>query len=101
MALSLVEPDGLVKRSHLAIDAGAETSFSNGFDFFLIFALAAAGNGGHHHDSFPTVLRDDLLQDLIRRLPRNLRPAERTMRYSHRSVQQPEIIVDLGYRADR
>ena len=67
-------------------------------------ALASAHDRRHHRDALargvgPAALHN-LRHDLLGRLPRDGPVAVRTVRLANRRIQQPQVVVDLGDRAD-
>ena len=49
----------------------------------------------------PSVHRQHLIDDLLRRLAGDPLAADRAVRGARAGVQQPQVVVDLGDRADR
>jgi maleylpyruvate isomerase len=66
-----------------------------------VLALAAADHRGQDLEAAPLLQRQDLVDDLLRRLPLDRRPTGRAVRPAGPGVEQAEVVVDLGDRADR
>ena len=92
----------IVERAQHAIDARAhETLARQFFQVLLVFALAPAHDGRHHHDAIFRPQREHVLQNLLGGLPRNGIAADRAVRNADRRIQQAQIIVDFRDGADR
>ncbi len=99
--LALVETEIVFQIHQLAVDPCAiESVLDELFHLFLELAFSSADDGRHDHD--PVVGRQghDALDDLLRRLARDGLAASRTVRHSNRGIEQAQVVVDFGNRAD-
>ena len=97
----LVEVDRLLEQAVLAVDLDArEAVGAELFEEIPVLALAGAHHG--RIDREPRALRErqHLLDDLLGRLARDLAPAGGAVRAADAGVEQPQVVVDLGDRAD-
>jgi len=67
---------------------------------FGVLALAPAHHGRKHLEPGALVHFKQPVHDLLRGLPGDRPPADRAVRLAHPRVQQPQVVVDLGDRAD-
>ena len=65
-----------------------------------VLALAAADHRREHLEAGALLEGQHPVDDLLRRLPRDRRAAGRAVRAAGAGVEQPEVVVDLGDRAD-
>ena len=63
-------------------------------------ALAGAHHRGEHLEPAALGHREHLVDDLLRGLPLDHVPADRAVRDAGPGVEQPQVVVDLGDRAD-
>ena len=63
-------------------------------------ALARAHDGREHLEARALFHRQHLVDDLLRGLLLDHLPADRAVRYARAGVEQPQVVVDLGDRAD-
>ena len=98
----LVQVNRVVKRAHLAVDAHtAKALRTQVLKQLGIFALASTNHRRQHKRATALPRRQHLIGDLIGRLALNDTTALRTVRRSHASKQQTQIVVNLGYGAHR
>ena len=98
----LVERDLLVEPAQLAVDLGAAESLGPQLlELLAVLALAAAHDRRQHHE--PRALRQlhHLVDDLLGRLAADRAAADVAVRLADPRPQQPQVVVDLGDRADR
>ena len=96
-----IELDVLVERAELAVDPRlGEAAAAQRGELFLELALAPADDRREHVD--PRVLRVEHhhVGDALERLAGDLLAAVRTVRHADAREQQPQVVVDLGDRAD-
>ena len=65
-----------------------------------VLALAAADHRRQHLEPGALVQLEHPVHDLLRALPGDRPAADRAVRLAHPRVQQPQVVVDLGDRAD-
>ena len=99
--LLLVEVDRLVEAPRLAVDAHAdEPRGARLLEQLAVLALLVDDARREQHQP-----RSPLFEDgggnLLHRLPLHGTPAVVAVRPPHPRVQQPQVVVDLGYGADR
>ena len=98
----LVEDDLLLEQPLLAVDLDArEAVAAELLEHVAELALAVAHDRRVDGEARPLREREDLLDDLIEALPRDRAAADRAMRPPHPRVEQAQVVVDLGHRADR
>ena len=98
----LVEVELLVQRPHLAVDLHAgEAVVAELAQELAVLALAAAHDRAHDAEPDVGFELEHLVDDLLERLPFDGAPAVRAVRVPDARVEQAEIVVDLGGRADR
>ena len=73
-----------------------ETGLAHRLEDFLVFAFAAADQGRQNHDPRPFGAGQQGVENLLRRLLPNGRPAAAAACFAQAGVEQPQIIVDLG-----
>src|SRR4029077_10889397 len=96
-----VEIDLLAQLADDAVDANPRVAvFYRLLEKLLVFALAPAHHRREHLKARPFGKREDLVDDLLRRLRGDLAPAIRAVRLADARVQQTEVVVDLCDRAD-
>ena len=66
-----------------------------------VLALAGPHHGREHLEAGALLHGEDLVDDLLRRLPADRLAAVRAVRLAGAGVEQPQVVVDLGDRADR
>ena len=98
----LVEVDVLLELAHLAVhlDAG-EAVGAKLLEQLAVLALAAAHHRGDDAEPRAAVEVAHLVDDLLDALPRDGTTAVRAVRVADARVQQAQVVVDLGDRADR
>ncbi len=69
-------------------------------EHFAVLALAAPDHGGQHLEPGALLQFEDAVHDLLRALPRDRAAAQRAVRLADAGVQQPQVVVHLGDRAD-
>ena len=98
----LVEHDLLVEPAQLAVDLDAgEALGAQLLELLAVLALAPADDRREHHE--PRALRQlhHLVDDLLGRLPADRPAADMAVGMADPRPQQPQVVVDLGHRADR
>ena len=65
-----------------------------------VLALAAADDGGQHLEPGALLELEHAVHDLLRGLPGDRPAADRAVRLADAGEQQPQVVVDLGDRAD-
>ena len=99
--LLLVELGRVVERVGLAVDPGPGEALGLQLPEQLdVLALAAADDRRQHLEPLPLLEGQHLVDDLLRRLPLDGRAAGGAVRAAGPGVEQPEVVVDLGDRAD-
>ena len=65
MVLALIEGEVFIEGAKDAVDAGAHEALAGEFlEVLLVFAFAAANDGGHDHDAVVGFEGEDVLEDL-------------------------------------
>ena len=101
VVLTAVEGDFLVERVQHAVDAGANEALARElFQVLFIFAFSAAHDGREDHDSLALRNGEDLLQDLLGALARDLDAAGGAMGNADGGIEDAQVIVDFGDGAD-
>ena len=98
----LVERRRLVERVLLTVDLDArEALVAQLLEQLAVLALPVADD--RRVDREPRALRqhEDLLDDRVDRLAGDRAAADRAVRPPHPRVEQAQVVVDLGHRADR
>ena len=99
--LLLVELGRVVERVGLAVDPGPGEALGLQLaEQVDVLALAAADHRREHLEAGALLEGEHPVDDLLRRLPRDRRAAGRAVRAAGARVEQPEVVVDLGDRAD-
>jgi hypothetical protein len=97
----LLEARRLGQRVNDTVDSHAgETLRLQVVEQLAVFALAAANQRRKHLEAHTFVELEDPVDDLLRGLPGNRPPADRTVRVADAGVEQPQVVVDLGDGAD-
>ncbi len=97
----LVELDVLLELAHLAVDLDAgEAVGAQLLEQLAVLALAAAHDRGDDAEARALVEFADLIDDLLHALPEDGPPAVGAVRVPDAGVQQAQVVVDLGDRAD-
>ena len=87
--------------SQLAVDADlGEAARAQRRQLLLELALAAADDRRQHVDALVVRREHHHVDDALERLRRDLAPAEVAVRHADVGEQQPQVVVDLGDRAD-
>ena len=98
----LVELGRAGERHHLAVDPGAGVTLALQLREQLdVLPLAPAHDRGEDLEAGAFLELENPVDDLLRRLPADRPPASRTVRMTCPCVQQSQVVVDLGDRADR
>ena len=98
----LVEVDVLLELAHLAVDLDArEAVGAELLEQLAVLALAAAHHRRDDAEPGAAVEVAHLVDDLLDALPGDGAPALRAVRVADARVQQAQVVVDLGDRADR
>ena len=93
---------GSVERVRLAVDPGpGEPLGLELAEQVDVLALAAPDDRREHLEARALLEGEDAVDDLLRGLPGDRRAAGRAVRAAGAGVEQPEVVVDLGDRADR
>ena len=99
--LLLVQLGRLGELVGLAVDPGpAEALGLQAAEQVDVLALAAADHRREHLEAGALVELEHPVDDLLRRLPRDRRAADRAVRPAGAGEEQPQVVVDLGDRAD-
>ena len=102
MLLVAGEVDLVGELVDLAVDAGPREALRREVgEQRLVRALAAAHHRREHLEPGALGQLEHAVDDLLRRLARDLRAALGAVRDADAGVQQPQVVVDLGDRADR
>ena len=97
----LVEVDRLLEQAVLAVDLDAREAVGPELlEEVPVLALARPHDRRVDGEPRPLREREHLLDDLLGRLARDLAPAGGTVRPADARVEEPQIVVDLGDRAD-
>ena len=97
----LVEDDLVLEQPLLAVDLDAREAVATELlEHVAELALAVAHDRRVDGEARALGEREDLLDDLVEALPRDRAPADRAVRPSDARVEQAEVVVDLGHRAD-
>ena len=98
----LVALQELVDLHRLAVDAGAHVALAGEIlEQRVVLALAAADDRGEHLEAGALRQLQDAVDDLLRGLALQLGAVVRAVLDADPGVQQAEVVVDLGDRADR
>ncbi len=99
--LLLLELRRLGQRVDHAVDADAGEALGlQRAEQVDVLALAGADDRGEHLEAGALLHRQHLVDDLLRRLPGDRLAAVRAVRLTGAGVEQAEVVVDLGDRAD-
>ena len=91
-----------VQPDHDAVDPGPGVALGlQVAEQLAVLALAPAHHRGQHLEPGALVQLQHPVDDLLRALPRDRSAADRAVRLAHPGVQQPQVVVNLGDRADR
>ena len=102
VVLAAVERDFFIERVQYAVDAGADESLAGElFEILLVFAFSAAHDGREDHDALALRDGEDLLQDLLAALARDLDAASGAMGDADGRIEDAQVIVNFGDCADR
>ena len=100
--LLLVESGRFSQLDHLAVDDGASETLLHHLQHLLaVFALLAADVWRQDGELRGGRQGEQPIDHLLNRLRPDLLPAVRAVRDADRCVEQPQVVVDLGDRADR
>ena len=98
----LVEDDLLLEHPHLAVHLHAREPVGAQFlEDVLVLALAVADDRRVDRELRPFRQAQHLVDDRLDRLAGDRPPADRAVRPPHACVEQSQVVVDLGHRADR
>ena len=98
----LVERRRVLDQVRLAVDADArEPLAAQVLEHVLELALAPAHDGGVDREARAGGQREHLVDDLLGGLARDRPAADRAVRMPDAGVQEPQVVRDLGDRADR
>ena len=98
----LVEHDLLVKPAQLAVDDRPGVALlAHLLEHPPVLALALAHDRRQDHEAGPLVEGHHAVDDLLDRLPLDRLAAVEAVRLPDPRPQQPQVVVDLGDRADR
>ena len=98
----LVQLDVVLEPAQLAVDLHAGVALgAHLLEQVLVLALAPADHRRQHHEPGALVQRHHVVHDLLHRLPGDRRPAAVAVGVADPRPQQPQVVVDLGDRADR
>ena len=97
-----IELDVLVERPELSVDPRLrEPARAQAGQLLLELALAAAHDRREHVDARVLRVEHHHVDDALERLAGDLLAAVRAVRHADAREQQPQVVVDLGDRADR
>ncbi len=97
-----VEDDVLVEPAQLAVDLGPRVALEpHLLEQFPVLAFAAADDRRHHHEFLAVLDRHQPVDDLLLGLAGDLLAALGAERMADPRPEQPQVVVDLGDRADR
>jgi hypothetical protein len=100
--LLLVELGRLGQLVGLAVDPGPREALRLELaEQVDVLALAPADHRRQHLEPLTLLEGEHPVDDLLRGLPGDRRTAGRAVRAARAGVEQPEVVVDLGDRADR
>ncbi len=100
--LLLLEGGRLGERDDLAVDPGAREALRLQLGEEVDeLALATLHDGGEHLEAGAVLERQQLVDDLLRRLAGDRLAADRAVRPAGAGEEQAEVVVDLGDGADR
>ena len=100
VALVLVERLDLVEVEHLPVDADPDEALATGrLEDAVSFGLAVANQRAQDQQPRAIGQRQDPIDDLRHALALDL-VAVGAVRMAHAREQQPQVVVDLGHRAD-
>ncbi len=86
----------------LAVDPGTSEALRRQIgEQRVVGALAAAHDRCEHLEARAVGQLEDAIDDLLRGLTRDHRAVVRAVRHTDAGVQQAQVVVDLGDRADR
>ena len=98
----LVEHDLVLEQPLLAVDLDAREAVATELlEHVAELALAVAHDRRVDREARSLRQREDLLDDLVEALARDRAPADGAVRPADARVQQAQVVVDLGHRADR
>ncbi len=97
----LVEDDVFVEAAQLAVDLGPRVALEpHLLEQFAVFAFAPADDRRHHHEFLAVLDRHQPVDDLLLGLAGDLGAALGAERVADPRPEQPQVVVDLGHRAD-
>ncbi len=97
----LVEDDLLVEPAQLAVDLGPRVALEpHLLEQFPVLAFAPADDRRHDHEFGAVLERHQPVDDLLLGLAGDLLAALGAVRDADPRPQQPQVVVDLGHRAD-
>ena len=98
----LIQIDRVIKRANLAVDTHAAKALgAKVLKQFGVLAFSPAHHRCQHKRAAALPRRQDLVGNLIGRLTLNDAPAFGTVRGAHTGEQQAQIVINLGYGANR
>ena len=98
----LVELDRLLEQPLLAVHLHAREAVAPQLlEHVLVLALPVADDRRVDREARARLEREHLLDDLVEALAGDRAPADRAVRPAHARVEQAQVVVDLGDRADR
>ena len=98
----LVEDDLVLEQPLLAVDLDPREAVAPELlEHVAELALAVAHDRRVDGEARPLREREDLLDDLVEALAGDRAPADRAVRPADPRVEQAQVVVDLGHRADR
>ena len=100
--LVTVQGDLCINVIDLAVDAQAHIAcLAQVLDHALVFALAVADERSHNHDAAAVIQAQDAVRNLRHGLSADLSPTDGAVGNAHPSIEQAQVIIDLGDRAHR
>ena len=98
----LVEDDLLLEPAQLTVDLDpAEALVAQFLELLAVFTLAPTDDRRQDHEAGPLRKLHDLIDDLLGALAGDRAAAHVAMGVTDTRPQQPQVVVDLGDRADR
>ena len=94
--------NALFEQMLLVVDLdAAETLAPQLLENVLELALAVTHDRRVHGEARPLRQREDLVDDRLEALPGDRAAADRAMGPTHAGIEEAQVVVDLGDRADR
>ena len=101
MVFAAIEEKGLGKIAQFAVNPGAESLLIELVEQVFELALASANDWSHHRHALAAAQFENACHDLVCGLSGNRSAAIGAMWSAYRSIEQAQIVIDFGDRADR